>query len=43
VPGVLLSNRTLHAANPGLKDITVTILGLFGINPGTGMTGRSVF
>jgi predicted AlkP superfamily phosphohydrolase/phosphomutase len=43
VPGVLLSNRTLHAANPGLKDITVTILGLFGVNPGTGMTGRSVF
>ncbi len=30
VPGVLLSNRTLRAANPGLKDVTVTILGLFG-------------
>jgi predicted AlkP superfamily phosphohydrolase/phosphomutase len=43
VPGVLLSNRALHAANPGLKDITVTILGLFGASPGTGMTGRSVF
>jgi predicted AlkP superfamily phosphohydrolase/phosphomutase len=43
VPGVLLSNRTLHAANPGLKDITVTILGLFGANPRTGMTGKSVF
>ena len=43
VPGVLLSNRTLHAANPGLKDITVTILSLFGANPGTGMLGRSVF
>ncbi len=43
VPGVLLSNRTLHAATPGLKDITVTILSLFGANPGAGMTGRSVF
>ena len=43
VPGVLLSNRPLHAANPGLKDITVTILSLFGANPGAGMTGRSVF
>lgn len=43
VPGVLLSNRTLHATNPGLKDMTVTILSLFGANPGTGMTGRSVF
>ena len=43
VPGVLLSNRTLHAANPGLKDMTVTILSLFGANAGSGMTGRSVF
>jgi predicted AlkP superfamily phosphohydrolase/phosphomutase len=43
VPGVLLSNRTLYATNPGLKDITVTILSLFGANPGTGMTGKSVF
>jgi len=43
VPGVLLSNRALRAVDPGLKDLTVTILGLFGAGPGAGMTGRSVF
>jgi predicted AlkP superfamily phosphohydrolase/phosphomutase len=43
VPGVLLSNRALRAATPGLKDLTVTILGLFGAGPGAGMSGRSVF
>lgn len=47
VPGVLLSNRTLRAVSPGLKDLTVTILALFGAGPGagigTGMSGRSVF
>jgi len=43
VPGVLLSNRALGAATPGLKDVTVTILGLFGAGPGRGMSGRSVF
>jgi len=43
VPGVLLSNRVLRAGDPGLKDLTVTILGLFGAGPGAGMSGRSVF
>jgi len=43
VPGVLLSNRILRGGNPGLKDLTVTILGLFGAGPGVGMSGRSVF
>ena len=43
VPGVLLSNRTLRAGSPELKDLTVTILRLFGADPGTGMSGRSVF
>ena len=43
VPGVLLSNRALRAADPALKDLTVTILGLFGAAPGAGMSGRSVF
>lgn len=43
VPGVLLSNRKINTANAGLKDVTVTILSLFGANPGTGMAGRSVF
>jgi predicted AlkP superfamily phosphohydrolase/phosphomutase len=43
VPGVLLSNRTLRAERPSLKDVTVTILGLFGVGPGAGMRGKSVF
>jgi predicted AlkP superfamily phosphohydrolase/phosphomutase len=43
VPGVLLSNRALRAGNPGLKDLTVTILELFGARPEAGMSGRSVF
>ncbi len=43
VPGVLLSNRALRAGSPGLKDLTVTILGLFGAGPAAGMSGRSVF
>jgi predicted AlkP superfamily phosphohydrolase/phosphomutase len=43
VPGVLLSNRTIRAENPALKDITVTILKLFGAPPGAGMNGKSVF
>jgi predicted AlkP superfamily phosphohydrolase/phosphomutase len=43
VPGVLLSNRALRAGSPGLKDLTVTILGLFGAHPAAGMSGRSVF
>jgi predicted AlkP superfamily phosphohydrolase/phosphomutase len=43
VPGVLLSNRALRAGRPQLKDLTVTILGLFGAGPGVGMSGRSVF
>jgi predicted AlkP superfamily phosphohydrolase/phosphomutase len=43
VPGVLLSNRPLRVASPGLKDITVTILNLFGAGPAAGMSGRSVF
>jgi len=43
VPGVLLSNRPIRAERPTLKDITVTILGMFGAGPGAGMTGKSVF
>jgi predicted AlkP superfamily phosphohydrolase/phosphomutase len=43
VPGVLLSNRSLHAASPELKDLTVTVLRLFGVGPGPGMQGKSVF
>jgi predicted AlkP superfamily phosphohydrolase/phosphomutase len=43
VPGVLLSNRTIRAETPALKDITVTILKLFGAAPAAGMNGRSIF
>ena len=43
VPGVLLSNRTLRAERPALRDVTVTVLGVFGMQPGPGMMGRSVF
>jgi len=43
VPGVLLSNRALRSGNPELKDLTVTILGIFGAGPGTGMSGRGIF
>jgi hypothetical protein len=43
VPGVLLSNRHIRARSPALKDVTVTILRLFGASPGTGMQGKSVF
>lgn len=43
VPGVLLGNRTPRVANPQLKDIPVTILKEFGIEPGPEMTGRPVY
>lgn len=43
VPGVLFSNRKIRAADPQLKDVTVSILSLFGIAPGAGMSGRNVF
>jgi predicted AlkP superfamily phosphohydrolase/phosphomutase len=43
VPGVLLSNRALRAERPSLKDVTVTVLGIFGVGAGPGMTGRNVF
>ncbi len=43
VPGVLLSNHTLRAERPSLKDVTVTVLGAFGVGAGRGMTGRNVF
>jgi predicted AlkP superfamily phosphohydrolase/phosphomutase len=43
VPGVILSNRKIAAAKPGLVDIPTTILGEFGISNSPGMIGRSVF
>lgn len=43
VPGVLLSNQRIRAQTSELKDLTVTVLKLFGEPAGPGMTGRSVF
>ena len=43
VPGVLLANRPLAAAQADLRDLTVTILAEFGVAPLPEMTGRSVF
>jgi predicted AlkP superfamily phosphohydrolase/phosphomutase len=43
VPGVLLSNRKISAAEPRLVDIPTTILSEFGIGNGPGMIGKSVF
>ncbi len=42
VPGVLFSSRKLSAENPRLKDVTVSILQMFGIAAAPGMSGRNV-
>ena len=43
VPGVLLSNRQLRAEQPALKDITVSIMRLFGVEPAADLHGKTVF
>jgi predicted AlkP superfamily phosphohydrolase/phosphomutase len=43
VPGVLLSNRKIAAANPALTDIAPTIFAEFGIAKPASMMGHSVF
>jgi hypothetical protein len=43
VPGVLFTTRKIRVRDPGLKDLPVSLLGLFGVAPGAGMTGRSVY
>ncbi len=43
VPGVLLTTGKLRAPNPGLEDLAVTILRLFGVSPAPGMRGRSIY
>jgi hypothetical protein len=43
VPGVLLSNRPLRASSGGLADLTVSVLGYFGVAPGPGMHGKAMF
>jgi len=43
VPGVLFTTQKLRIADPALRDLPVSLLALFGLAPGTGMTGRSVY
>jgi predicted AlkP superfamily phosphohydrolase/phosphomutase len=43
VPGVLLGTRRPRVADPQLKDLTVTILKEFGVDPAPAMTGRPVY
>jgi len=43
VPGVLIANRPIRLRDPGLADITVTVLAAFGVAPAAGMRGRNVF
>jgi predicted AlkP superfamily phosphohydrolase/phosphomutase len=43
VPGVLISNRRSRAADPHLYDLTVSLLDSFGIGPGSGMIGHSIY
>ena len=43
IPGVLLTNRKLAAADPRLTDIAPTILNAFGVAPPAHMTGRALF
>jgi predicted AlkP superfamily phosphohydrolase/phosphomutase len=43
VPGVLLSNRRINTAAPGLADITATILHEFSLPKSSGMIGQNVF
>lgn len=40
VPGVLLSNRPLRATSGSLADLTVSVLGYFGVAPSAGMSGK---
>jgi predicted AlkP superfamily phosphohydrolase/phosphomutase len=43
VPGVLLTNRKVRAADAQLYDVTATILSEFGVRPPANMTGHTVF
>ncbi len=43
VPGVLISNRKSRMAEPHLYDLTATILNEFGVAPGPGMIGHTIY
>jgi len=42
VPGVLFSGRKILVEDPQLKDLTVSILRLFGVGPAPEMSGRTI-
>jgi predicted AlkP superfamily phosphohydrolase/phosphomutase len=42
VPGVIFSTRKLTVEDPRLKDLTVSILRLFGVQPSPEMSGRNI-
>jgi predicted AlkP superfamily phosphohydrolase/phosphomutase len=42
VPGILLSNRRIRKQAPTLRDLTATILGVFGIPKAPGMIGQDI-
>ena len=43
VPGSLLGTRKSRVSDPALKDLPVTILGLFGVGAPAEMTGRDIY
>jgi predicted AlkP superfamily phosphohydrolase/phosphomutase len=43
VPGVLISNRKSRMENPHLYDLTVSLMQEFGVGPGPGMIGQSIY
>ena len=43
VPGILVVNRRVTAGDPQLKDLTVTILKEFGVQPAPEMKGRAIY
>ena len=43
VPGVLFTSRPLRTAQPEMKDLPASILGLFGTAPAASMKGRVLF
>ena len=43
VPGVLLSSKALKARTGSLQDLTVSVLGYFGIHPPPQMQGQKLF
>ncbi|HEV3341293.1 MAG TPA: alkaline phosphatase family protein [Pirellulales bacterium] len=43
VPGLLVTNRPIRGRNPKLVDLAPSILGLFGLNVPSSMTGKDVF